>query len=238
MNLLLFSADEIGASGELTVEDRRHQHLVHVLGAKTGDTIRVGQIEGAVGSGFLTRIDDRSATLSVDLNREAPKPLDLTVVLALPRPKMLRRILRGLAEVGVKDIYLINSFKVEKSYWQSPLLDRAEYEAWLLAGLEQAMDTRMPAVTLSQRFRPFAEDVLPRLCAGREALLADHRAAEPYPSAPQIPGVLVIGPEGGFTEFECELIGNAGAKAVTMGDRVLRVETALHCALGRHLGPG
>ena len=238
MNLLLFSADELGANGELTIKDRRHEHLVKILGAKTGDTLRVGQIDGAVGTGLLTRIDDQSSTLTVELDRAPPKPLDLTVVLALPRPKMLRRILRGLAEVGVKDIHLINSFKVEKSYWQSPLLDPTEYEAWLLAGLEQAMDTQRPSVTLAKRFRPFAEDVLPGLCAGREALLADHRATAPYPAAPQTPGLLVIGPEGGFTDFECELIQNAGAKAVTMGDRVLRVETALHCALGRHLGQG
>ena len=69
MNLLLFSADELGANGELTIRDRRHEHMVRILGAKTGDTLRVGQIDGAVGTGHLTHIDDQSATRTVELDR-------------------------------------------------------------------------------------------------------------------------------------------------------------------------
>lgn len=235
MNLLIARADELDAEHRLRLSGRRLEHLNTVLKVQAGDSVRIGQLNGAVGKGLVRSIDSKLAMIDVSLNQSPPAPLPLTVVLALPRPKMLRRILRGLAETGVKDIHLVNSFRVEKSYWQSPLLQTQALDNALLAGLEQAMDTVMPKVCLHQRFRPFAEDELPLLCRGRDALLADLGAVDSYPNAPSAPSLLIIGPEGGFIPFERELIQHAGARPVGLGPRMLRVETALHCAIGRHL---
>jgi RsmE family RNA methyltransferase len=210
--------------------------LREILASVPGDRVRVGQLDGRLGSGEILAIDGEEARLQLRLDGEPPPGLPVTVVLALPRPKMLRRILRGCAEVGIKDLHLVHSWHVEKSYWQSPLLAPRALEDCLIAGLEQAMDTILPRVTLHHRFRPFAEDLLPALCHGREALLATPRAPLPYPAPAPPPALLVIGPERGFTAFEEELIVAAGARPVHLGRRVLRVETALHCALGRHLG--
>jgi RsmE family RNA methyltransferase len=236
MNLLIFTAEECDGQGCLTLDGRRLKHLIDTLRLQPGDHLRVGELDGDIGSAEVLRIDPHSATLRVRLERPAPAALPLSVVLALPRPKMLRRILRTLAETGVKDIHLINSYRVEKSYWQSPLLAASALREALLSGLEQGMDTIMPTLQLQRRFRPFAEDLLPELCAGREALLADPGADQGYPSTPSRPALLIIGPEGGFIPFENELMRQAGAQAVRLGERVLRVETALQCALGRHLG--
>lgn len=235
MNLLIFAPEERDSDGLVTVDGRRLQHLTRTLRLQAGDALRVGELGGSLGHAEVLAIDSRTAQLRVELDRPAPAPLPLTVVLALPRPKMLRRILRTLAETGVKHIHLINSYRVEKSYWQSPLLQPAPLREALLSGLEQGMDTILPEVQLQRRFRPFAEDRLPALCSGRAALLADPQAREDYPSAPDHPALLAIGPEGGFIPFERELLAAAGARPVRLGERVLRVETALHCALGRHL---
>lgn len=235
MNLLLFRAVECTPDGLIELRDRRFEHLRQVLGLQTGDTLRVGEIGGAIGTATIVALSDAQATLRAELKHQPPQPLPLSVVLALPRPKMLRRILRCLAEVGVKDIHLVHSYRVEKSYWQSPLLTPAELESALLAGLEQAMDTAVPVVSLHRRFRPFAEDTLPPLCAGREALLAHPGDYPFFPPQPRRPGLLIIGPEGGFIPFEVSLLTRAGARPVTLGPRILRVETALHCALGPYL---
>jgi 16S rRNA (uracil1498-N3)-methyltransferase len=236
VNLLLFEDRELDADGRLEIGDRRFRHLHDILAVRCGDRVRVGAINGLRGEARVEQIDARTAVLHPELREEPPEALPLTVVLALPRPKMLRRILRALAEVGVKELHLINSYRVEKSYWQSPLLAPTALREYLLAGLEQAGDTRLPQVALHRRFRPFAEDLLPALSRGRDALLAAPAAAHPYPPRPGAPALLVIGPEGGFIPFESALLTAAGCRPVTLGARVLRVETALHCALGRHLG--
>ena len=155
------------------------------------------------------------------------------LVLALPRPKMLRRILRTVAELGVGQLHLINSYRVEKSYWQTPALAEAAIRDYLTQGLEQARDTVLPRIHCQRRFKPFVEDTLPGLVGAGTALLAH---PGPYPRCPgNLAGdtVLVIGPEGGFIPYEVTKLKEAGCRPVSLGPRILRVETALTSLLGR-----
>ena len=157
-------------------------------------------------------------------------PLPLTLVLALPRPKMLRRILRMIGELGIKELHLINSFKVEKSYWQSPLLNEPALREYFIAGLEQVGDTQLPRCTLHTRFRPFVEDTLPDLLAGRAGVLADPAGTTDWPCGGRQPAVLAIGPEGGFIPFERELLLAQRLSPRSLGSRIYRVETAVPLA--------
>jgi RsmE family RNA methyltransferase len=150
---------------------------------------------------------------------------------------MLRRIIRSVAELGVAELHLIHSYRVEKSYWQTPALQEASLHNYLLQGLEQARDTVLPRVHAHRRFKPFVEDTLPGLAQGGRALLAhpgDYPAcprAEQQPALPQT--LLVIGPEGGFIPYEVEKLEAAGCQTVSLGPRILRVENALTTLLGR-----
>ena len=91
---------------------------------------------------------------------------------------MLRKILRTIAEYGVKELHLINSARVEKSYWQSPLLQPEKIHDALMAGMERSKDTLMTNVHLHKRFRPFIEDQLSHLCATRNCWITDMNAAK------------------------------------------------------------
>ena len=83
--------------------------------------------------------------------------------MAMPRPKMLRRSLQTIATMGVKQLYLINSYRVEKSFWQSPFLKAESVLEDFILGLEQARDTRLPTLHVRKRFKPFVEDELPQI---------------------------------------------------------------------------
>lgn len=233
MNLLLFSAADRLDAERIEVRDRRLQHLRHVARVKTGDTLRVGEIDGLVGEGCVIEISDERATLSVSLQQAPPPQLPLCLVVALPRPKMLRRILRSAAEFGVPELHLVHSYRVEKSYWSSPLLAPPAMRQYLLQGLEQSRDTRVPTVLCHRRFKPFVEDVLPNLVAGRNALLAHPGEYPPCPRRAEGATVLVIGPEGGFIPYEVEQLQGAGCRVVSLGPRILRVENAVTGLLGR-----
>lgn len=226
MNLLLFSAGDLVAEDVIGIPVARYPGRADAWPPPPGQRLRVGRVNGTIGEGVVEQVSEERVLIRFALNGEPPAALPLTLVLALPRPKMLRRILRGATELGIKRIHLVNASRVQKSYWQSPLLGQAALHRYLVAGLEQACDTVMPEVRLWPRFRPFVEDELPRIAGDGRRLLA-HPAAER--DLPRVEGrvTLAVGPEGGFTDFEVGLMRTAGFEAFSLGPRILRVETAV-----------
>ncbi len=235
MNLLLFTPGERLAGDRVGLQGRRLAHLVEVHRAREGDEVRVGEVGGLTGRGRILELGTDRALLAVALSEAPPPKLPLCVVLALPRPKMLRRILRSVAEFGVPELHLIHSYRVEKSYWQTPVLHPGTVRQHLLQGLEQARDTVLPQIRCHRRFVPFVEDVLPGLIGEGTALLAHPGDHPPCPRQWQGPGVMVIGPEGGFIPYEVARLQEAGCDTVSLGPRILRVENALSAVLGRLL---
>ena len=215
------------------ISGRQFDHLTQVQRLTEGDFLNLGEINGTMGRGKITTLTDEHATISLDLDVQPPKPLPITVILALPRPKMLRRVLQTIAAMGVKQIYLINSSRVEKSFWQTPFLKSEALEEEFILGLEQARDTTMPELHIRKRFKPFVEDELPAIIKGRKNLLAHPVTETRCPIDIQQPATLAIGPEGGFIPYEVELLSTAGFETVHIGPRILRVETAVPALISR-----
>lgn len=227
MNLLILKDDDLHDNNTAIVEDKRLNHMHNVLAVRVGDTLKVGLLNGKMGSATITLCQNHQIHLALHLDNSPPPPLPLTVILALPRPKMLRRILRNLAEFGIKECHLINSYKVEKSFWQSPVLMPETIDHYLIEGLTQAKDTLLPKVSINKRFRPFVEDTLPGIIKDKEAFVAHPYNAESLPEASMQDRAIIIGPEGGFTDYEIALIEKQGVKKIGMGPRIYRVENAL-----------
>lgn len=233
MNLLLLEPDDLISEDRAVLRGRRLRHLHEVHRAEDGDTLRVGLLGGGMGQGRLVSLDEQQAELSFSLTSAAPAKLPLTLILALPRPKMLRRVLQTVAAMGVPRIVLVNSVRVEKSFWQTPFLTPEAIREQLILGLEQARDTVLPEVRLEKRFKPFVEDRLPALAAGTLGLTGHPGDYPGCPRALSEPVTLAIGPEGGWIPYEVEKLAEAGLKPVQLGERILRVEVAVAALLAR-----
>lgn len=228
MNLIVLFESDFISSDKVRLCDRRLTHVLTVHQAKIGDTLRVGKLNGAMGEGLVERLDDKELVLRISLDQTPPPALPLTLIVALPRPKMVRRILRSTAELGIKSIYFINSYKVEKSYWQSPALEPKTVEEYFIQGLEQARDTVLPTLHLRKRFKPFVEDELANIIDDSKALVAHPNLGEYCPQPLNQPATLAIGPEGGFIPYEVEKLQAVGFEGFHLGPRILRVENAIH----------
>ncbi|MGM0535989.1 MAG: 16S rRNA (uracil(1498)-N(3))-methyltransferase [Pseudomonadota bacterium] len=235
MNLILLSPDDIENDRLARVRDpRRLAHLREVHRARPGDLLTLGIEEGCLGRGELLALDDDEALFDITTLDQAPPPaLPVHLVLALPRPRMLARSLEHVTALGVKHLTLLNTRRVEKSYWQSPELDEEKIRRHLVLGLEQACDTRLPEITLARGFRPFVEDRLPGLLTERRGLVAHPGMASDAPRGLDEPGLLLVGPEGGFIPWEVEQLLAAGCEGIHLGPRILRVETAVTALLAR-----
>lgn len=236
MNLLLLQPEDLGANTttkQITLNDERAKHIRHVLRASAGDTLKIGLLNGLTGKAIITAITGTGVSLEFELRNPPPAKLPLTLILALPRPKMARRIIRAATELGAAEIILLNSYRVDKSYWQSPLVSDAALHKAMLEGLEQAGDTMLPTLRRAARFKPFVEDELPRLLANKIGLLAHPYSDQGPPRAIQQECLLAIGPEGGFIPYECEKLIATGMQSFSLGPRILKTETAVSTLIGR-----
>lgn len=233
MNLLLLEDADFVAADRVVLAGRRLKHLQEVHRAAVGDSLRVGRLGGLMGSGTLLELSEQHATLQLSLDLPPPAKLPLTLLLALPRPKMLKRVLQTVSAMGVPRLILLNSYRVEKSFWQTPFLEPEALREQLILGLEQARDTVLPEVIIEKRFKPFVEDRLPGIAAGSLGLVGHPGDFPACPRAVEQPVTLAIGPEGGWIPYEVDKLREAGLQPVQLGERILRVETAVPALLAR-----
>jgi 16S rRNA (uracil1498-N3)-methyltransferase len=236
MNLLLFESKEITPDGTIVLNDRRSQHIIRVLGCKPGDTVRAGMINGPVGSGEILAIGEERENAEVVLRftaeGRAPDQPAVDLIMGLVRPIMLKKILAQAASLGVGRIFLINANRVEKSFFGTSLLEDEKYRTYLIEGLEQAKDTYLPQVSIHERFRPFVEDFIPTIAKTYSRMLVAH--PEAGEGLKQIVGteisgrtLLAVGPEGGWVDFEIEKFVEQSFVPASLGNRVLRTDTAV-----------
>lgn len=233
MNLLLLTAEDCPEPGLARLSGRRLKHVQDVHRAAVGDTLRVGMLGGLMGSATILALSRDELVLHPVLDTAPPEKLPLTLLLSLPRPKMLKRILQTVATMGVSRLVLMNSYRVEKSFWDSPWLEPEALNEQLVLGLEQARDTILPEILIEPLFKPFVEDRLPALCRNTRCYVAHPGADLHCPVALNQPLTVAIGPEGGFIPYEVERLVEAGFEAVHMGTRILRVETAVTALVAR-----
>ncbi|MGA9524174.1 MAG: 16S rRNA (uracil(1498)-N(3))-methyltransferase [Myxococcaceae bacterium] len=237
MNLLLLSPDEVLDDCTVHLTGRRARHAHEVLRAAAGDVLRVGVRGGRVGTGEVLEQSRELLRLRVQLEADPPPRAKLDVLLAIPRPKQLKRVIPALTSLGVDTVVLVNAARVEKSYFDSKVLAPDFLDELITLGLEQARDTIPPRVLIRERFRPFVEDELDRVFGATPHRWLAHPVVDRGPEALPRPGpndrvVLAIGPEGGWVPFELELLQQRGFLPFSLGPRILRTETAVPLLAG------
>jgi len=233
MNSILLFQNDFIAENRVAITGRRLQHIMHVQRALCGDTLKVGVLNGNLGTGTVCSIDATCCLMDVELSTPPPAAMPLTLILALPRPKVFQRLLECVTAMGVKKIYILETWRVEKSYWSSPVLNEDESRPHVIAGLEQCCDTMMPTIECKKRFKPFVEDEIPEIIKNTKAFVAHPGSEAKCPAGISGSATLAIGPEGGFIPYEIEMLIKQGFKAVGFGTRILRVEHVVPAILGK-----
>jgi len=233
MNMILLKPEEVREDGLAVISGERARHIRRVLKAKEGKVLRIGMLNGPTGKGTVLAIDPHQVCLQCALDGEVPPKPKIDLLLAMPRPKVMKRLWAQLAALGVGRIVLVNADKVERFYFDSHVLEPDFYNARLIEGLQQARCTHLPGVLIRRRFKPFVEDELSGLFSDHMKLLAnpsaENRLADPSLETER--AVLAVGPEGGWSDYEVGKLQEHGFASFSMGSRVLRSDTACIAAL-------
>ena len=232
MNIVLLDARQTQSERWSISSKRQIEHLNQHVKVQVGDRLKVGIREGKRYLTEIVTISEHAIQVQPIQEQAVPAKLPVTLIVALPRPKVLRRLIMDSVTLGVEKIILIHSYRVDKSYWQSPFLQQLEH--YICLGLEQAGDTVAPKIELYKRFKPFVEDILPTLISAQQPAYVAHPYAEAsMPFAINHACSIVIGPEGGFIPYEIELMIENGCLASNLGNRIIRTETVIPYLLGR-----
>lgn len=234
MNRILFETAEI-KGGVATVSDVRAEHILKVLHGEVGQILKTGEVNGKIGTSEITAIEDGRVTVRVTHAEESLKPW-VDLILAPPRPRVMKRLLPQLAAMGVGRIFLVGAKKVEKDFWGATLLKEENYRPLLIDGLMQAGTSILPTLETRRNFRKFVNEELDALWPESTRIVAhpyDTPNLQPQPSTSNL--LLAIGPEGGWTDEEVNLLEAKGFERYSLGPRILKTDTAVVALIARFM---
>ncbi len=230
MNLILFEPQEIDEDGRATIRDHRAAHIRDVLQAHPGEIVRAGIVDGPKGAAVVERAEDGAVTLHFSADETvSPVPV-VDLILAMPRPKILKRLWPQLAALGTGRIIITNARRVERAYWGTHILAPQTYRPLLVEGLMQAQLTRLPQVSICRRFRKLIVDELDGIFPQGMRLLAEpgahRRIKDAVPGGARGRALIAVGPEGGWSDEEIALLESHGFVRIGLSAGMLRVDTA------------
>ena len=249
MNRILFEKDEI-RDGVVTFGGVRAEHVLKVLHGEVGQILKTGEVDGKIGAGEIIELSNsriiesgaegdeagmaRTAGPYVTVrcrHEEESRRTWVDLILAPPRPRVMKRLLPQLAAMGVGRIFLVGAKKVERDFWGATLLKEENYRPLLVDGLMQAGTSILPTLETRRNFRKFVKEELGALFPASTRIVAhpygdgqDVRRETGGISPPR--PLLAIGPEGGWTDDEVALLEEHGFARYSLGSRILRTDTA------------
>lgn len=238
MNLILFEESEVlietdgGHSVSIPLSDRRAVHCTTVLKVTAESVLRVG-ILGALMYTAKVSSDEKSMHfMFIDIipKTDLSELGNMSLILAMPRPKVLNRLWSVFGQLGFRRVILVNAERVEKCYFSSHILEEVNYRSRLVKGLEQAaVTTRVPEigidkrpldVFLQQRLNVAFPNSVRFICHPKETGHSPHfNAIEET--------VIAIGPEGGWLDNEVDSLLSHGFIPVTCSSRIFTTEIAV-----------
>ena len=235
MNRILFEKSEI-VDGLCTFSDERAAHVREILHGEVGQILKTGELDGPIGTSEIVGMaSDGAVTVRCSHAAAAPAPW-IDLILAPPRPRVMKRLLPQLTALGVGRIVLVGAEKVEKAFWGAQLLKEEIYRPLLADGLMQSGTSAVPKIQIEKNFRRYLANRLDSDFAANSPKLVAHPYSElavrgscqlanspaHNPPAP----LLAIGPEGGWTDEEVAALEARGFERYSLGPRILRTDTA------------
>lgn len=233
--MFLLAPEEWGAVAvgeELRVTGPEGRHAVTVVRLRAGDEVLVSDGEGRRADVVVTRVDREEFTGCVlGLGYEPERSPRLVLVQALAKGQRDEQAIEAATELGVEEVV---PWQATRSIvqWRGEKEDRglARWRAVVTAAAKQSRRVRVPVVSPLVR----AGAVRDLVRGAALALVLDEEAAQPLAGIPLPDGgdvLLFVGPEGGITSEELQVLVEAGALAVRLGPHVLRSSTAGPAAL-------
>jgi 16S rRNA (uracil1498-N3)-methyltransferase len=223
------------AGDTVRIEGDAYRHLFRARRLPKGARLRLVDGRGAARWGVVEVIDRRSAEVHLGEPTESNEPAyRLTLWIAAPRPERAAWLVEKTTELGVHAITFFSSERSPRRYGEGQG-DRLRRMA--TAAVEQCHRARVPEITVGESWDRLEASLGAATEEDRIVLHPEGEEGGAWGAAGVGAGIVLVGPEGGFSAAEVE--GLRGARFVLrgLGVRILRVETAAVVAASRLLLP-
>lgn len=214
---------------ELLLSPEEGLHLTRVRRVGVGSPVSVLNGRGGVASGTVQRVDRREVCLRLIRSERIPPPTpDITLMTGALKQSAWDELLKHAVELGVNRIIRVQCGRsVAEMKSDREAKKRHRWNDCLVEACKQSGNPWLPILELADD----VEDALQKVSDPDLQILAGLEG-EAVPLSEALPAVLPsrtvlwVGPEGDFTSEEQSIIRAGGATAVSLGDRILRAETA------------
>ena len=226
----LFVDQPLGEGAIVPLEGAPANYLANVMRLKPGDPVRLFDDRTGEWLGDVAEVAKRRVTLTVTARlREREAVPDLWLLFAPIKKAPIDWLVEKATELGVA--------RLQPVITQRTIVDRVNLDrlrAIAIEAAEQCDRTALPELAAPAKL----DAILAAWPAGRLLLFADEQGGAPLRDiARPGPAAILIGPEGGFTDHERQVIrAHPAARAITLGPRILRAETAACAALALWMG--
>lgn len=231
-------------SGVVPLPEPESHHAIKVLRMKIGEEIELFDGVGNVGSGVIVELNRRDVSVQVSRKRFAPNDHygRLTLAVSLPKGDRQRGTIEKLSELGADRLV-----PLETKFGVAEVTDRnaGRLERYAVESCKQSRRNRLVQIDESISIVNFCDKIRDVSRAGtRTWVLHPPTASDDFDSVQNLTSqflshplagvIFAIGPEGGFSDDEVDCLKHAGANILSLGARILRVETAVTvaCTLG------
>jgi RsmE family RNA methyltransferase len=229
MNRILF--EEQAAVLELASGDPRLEHVRGVLRARVGDVIDVGVVNGPVGRGRVCALGRGRIRIEVEWDAIPPPFPPVTLLVGLCRPATMRKILITAPTLGVRRLVIAPAGRSDPAYARSSLWHDGEWRRRLIEGAEQAFETRLPEFFRADSLQE-AMEYLPEGGVRLAPDVYEGGASLGELVDPDRSVAIAVGPERGWNQPDRVCLSGNGFQLVSLGSRVMRVETAVTLSVG------
>ncbi len=233
-----FAYTEAIAENLASFAEDEFQHQIKVLRRRTGDQIDFFDGRGGCFQGRITTIEKRNKWYQAEITEsrifDQTPPLHLLV--ALPRNSKLDSIIQKSVELGVTMITpLVTTRTTVRLETEKKLKTRKEHwQRIAVASMKQSGNPYLPEINRPKKIEELNSE-LKRNFPLKQIVF--HPAAKNLQSLAEFnitrndTVVIALGPEGGFSPDEIALLDSIGFVAAGLGERILRLETAVVAAL-------
>lgn len=218
---------EINTDGKITLDKENSHHYVNVLRIKENEDVEVATREGIFIANFDT-FNEKNVVLKIKSKCDSKheSPVNLTLVQAILKSDNMEKAIKGAVEVGVREILPLIAKRNVSDVDKKADKKIQRWQKICEVAAKQSKRDIIPSVNnpiTIEFLKDFDGEII--VCYENED---DLRFEDIQVQSNNI--ALIIGPEGGFEDREIEQLKSYGAKIISLGNRILRAETAAICA--------